>query len=66
MHSVGTLRSVPQNSSFLPLFLEFSAAAFCSELFFLPQNGSERNSESLLLFLFHETEVLKKGQDGAG
>ncbi len=27
-----------------------------SELFSLPRNGSERNSESLLLFLFHGTE----------
>ncbi len=27
-----------------------------SELFSLPQNGSEQNSESLLLFLFHGTE----------
>ncbi len=65
-HSVCTLRSVPQKSSFLPLFLKFSAAAFCSQMFFLPRNGSERNSESLLLFLFHETEDLKKGQGGAG
>jgi hypothetical protein len=27
-----------------------------SELFSLPQNGSERNSERLLLILFHDTE----------
>jgi hypothetical protein len=28
-----------------------------SELFSLPRNGSERNSESLILFLFHGTEL---------
>ncbi len=65
-HSVCTLRSVSQKSSFLPLFLKFSAGAFCSELFFRPRNGSERNSHSLLLFFSHETEDLKKGQNGAG
>jgi hypothetical protein len=72
--------SVLQKSYFLTLFLTFSAATFCSELFSLPRNGrngiprvcfnfcftewnfeffsllwngSERNSESLLLFLFY-------------
>ncbi len=36
--------------------MKFSAAAFCSELFSLAQNGSEQHSESLLLFFFHGTE----------
>ena len=31
-------------------------AAFCSEYFSLQRNGSERNSKSLLLYLFHGTE----------
>jgi len=35
---------------------ETAAAAFCPELFSLPRNGSEQNSESLLLFLLHGTE----------
>jgi hypothetical protein len=37
---------IHEKSFFLTLFLKFLAAAFCSE----------RNSESLLLFWFHETE----------
>ena len=32
---------------------ETAAAAFCSELFSLMRNGSERNSENLHLFWFH-------------
>ncbi len=42
--------------SFLTLFLKYSAAAFCCELVSLPRNGSERHSESLLLFF-----VARKG-----
>ena len=33
-----------------------TASTFYSDYFSLPRNGSERNSESLLLFLFHGTE----------
>jgi hypothetical protein len=36
--------------------MKFSAAAFRSELFSLPWNGSERHPESLLVFLFHRME----------
>jgi hypothetical protein len=36
--------------------LNLNTAAFCSELFSLSRNGTERNSESLLLFKFHGTE----------
>ncbi len=47
---------------------QFSAAVFCSELFSLPRNGSERFSESLLLFLFHGTEfrVVFSSAEGFG
>jgi hypothetical protein len=48
--------SVPQKSSFLTLFLKYWADAFCSEQVSLPQNGSERNFDSLLLYFFHGTE----------
>ncbi len=48
--------SVPQKSTFLTLLLKFWAAAFCSEQDSLPRNGSERNSDSLFLYLFHGTE----------
>ncbi len=44
--------SVPQKSSFLTLFLKFWAAAFCVAQVSLPRNGSERNSDSLLLYFF--------------
>ncbi len=40
--------SVPQKSSFLN---------FCSELFSLLLNSSDQHSKSLLLFLFHGTEL---------
>jgi hypothetical protein len=40
----------------MALFLKFWAAVFCSEQVSLPRNGSERNSDSLLLYLFHGTE----------
>jgi hypothetical protein len=40
----------------LTLFLKFWAASFCSEQDSLPRNGSEWNSDSLLLYLFHGTE----------
>jgi hypothetical protein len=33
-----------------------TASTFYSDYFSLPRNGSEHNSESLLLFLFHGTE----------
>ena len=33
-----------------------TASTFYSDYFSLPRNGSERNSESLLLFLFNGTE----------
>ncbi len=36
--------------------ITLTASTFYSEWFSLPQNGSERNSKSLLLFLFHGTE----------
>ncbi len=60
--------SVPQKSSFLTLFLKFWAAAFCSEQVYLPRNGSERNSDSLLLYLFHGTEfrVVFSSAEGFG
>ena len=47
---------------------ETAAAAFCPELFTLPRNGSERNSESLLLFLLHGTEfrVVFSSAEGFG
>ncbi len=35
---------------------ETAIAEFCYELFFLPWNGSELNSESLFLFLFQGTK----------
>jgi hypothetical protein len=44
--------SVHQKSSFLSLLLKYSAAAFCSELVSLPQNGSERHSESTYISIF--------------
>ncbi len=45
-----------------------TAAAFCSELFSLPRNGSERNSEILLLLLFHGTvfPVVYSSAEGFG
>jgi hypothetical protein len=49
--------AVPQKLSFLTLLLKFLAAEFCVEQFSLPRNGSERNSESLLLYFFHGTEL---------
>ena len=36
--------------------ITLTASTFYSDYFSLPRNGSERNSESLLLFLFHGTE----------
>jgi hypothetical protein len=42
----------PYIKSLLTLFLKFWAASFFS----LPRNGSERNSDSLLLYFFHGTE----------
>ncbi len=42
--------SVHQRSSFLTLLLKYSAAAFCSKLVSLPQNGSEQHLESKFLF----------------
>ncbi len=36
---------------------ETDVAAFCSELFSLQLKGSEGNSESMLLFLIHGTEI---------
>ncbi len=59
---------VPQKSSFLTLFLKFWAAAFCSEQVSLPRNGSERNSDSFLLYLFHGTEfrVVFSSAEGFG
>ncbi len=42
---------------FCAIILKFSVAAFCSELLSSPQNCSECHSESLLLFLFHGTEI---------
>ncbi len=60
--------SVPQNSSFLTLFLKFWAATFCSEQVSLPRNGSERNSDSLFLYLFHgrEFRVVFSSAEGFG
>jgi hypothetical protein len=43
--------SVPQKSLFWHYFWNFG-----SEQVSLPRNGSERNSDSLLLYLFHGTE----------
>ncbi len=40
----------------LTLLLKFWAAEFCVEQVSLPWNGSERNSDSLLLYFFHGTE----------
>ncbi len=59
---------MPQKSSFLTLFLKFWAAVFCSEQVSLPRNGSERNSDSLLLYLFHGTEfrVVFSSAEGFG
>jgi hypothetical protein len=39
------------------LLSETATAGCCSEVFSLPWNGWERNSENLLLFLFHGTEI---------
>jgi hypothetical protein len=47
------------------LFLEFSAAAFCSELFSLPLKGSERHSKSLLLFFPRNSDLFSHISKGS-
>jgi hypothetical protein len=44
------------------------AAEFCVEQVSLPRNGSERNSDSLLLYFFHGTEfrVVFSSAEGFG
>jgi hypothetical protein len=60
--------SVPQKSSFLTLVLKFWAAEFCVHQVSLPRNGSEQNSDSLLLYFFHGTEfrVVFSSAEGFG
>jgi hypothetical protein len=43
--------------AFREFFFHFCSTEWNSELCSLPRNGSERSSESLLLFLFHGTEL---------
>ncbi len=52
----------------LTLLLKFWAAEFCVEQVSLPRNGSERNSDSLLLYFFHGTEfrVVFSSAEGFG
>jgi hypothetical protein len=58
---------VHQKSSFLTLFLKYSAAAFCSELVSFPRNRSERNSKNMLLFCSTErnSELCSHPQKGS-
>ncbi len=53
------------SSCFLPRFVLHGTE---SELFSLPWNGSERYSESLIIFLFHRTEfrVVFSSEEGFG
>ncbi len=49
--------------------MKFWAAEFCVEQVSLPRNGSERNSDSLLLYVFHGTEfrvVFSSGEGSEG
>ncbi len=54
------------SSRILPRFFLYTERN--SELFSLPRNGSEQNSESLLLFLFHGTDfrVVVSSAEGFG
>ncbi len=49
--------------------MKFWAPEFCAEQVSLPRNGSERNSDSLLLYFFHGTEfrvVFSSAEDSEG
>ncbi len=48
--------------------LKFLAAEFCVEQVCLPRNGSERNSDNLILYFFHGTEfrVVFSSAEGFG
>ncbi len=47
---------IPRNRLGTVSLITLTASTFYSEWFYLPRNGSERNQQSLLLFLFHGTE----------
>ena len=65
--SCGLFRGMVRNG--IPrIYIYFGSTERNSELFFLPEKGSEQNYGSLLLFLFHGTEfrVIFSSAEGFG